>query len=50
MTPRHMRRKKEADIAGEPLTLTLAYRPPLAWKEMLRFLALRDTGRRARRR
>ena len=41
MTPRSMRRKKEADIAGEPLTLTLAYRPPLAWKEMLRFLALR---------
>ncbi|HEY4309801.1 MAG TPA: AlkA N-terminal domain-containing protein [Pirellulales bacterium] len=41
MTPRNMRRKNGNDVTGEPLTLTLAYRPPLAWREMLDFLALR---------
>ena len=41
MTPLSMRRKKADEVTGEPLTVTLAYRPPLAWNEMLAFLAAR---------
>ena len=41
MTPLSMRRKKSEEVTGEPLTVTLAYRPPLAWSEMLAFLAAR---------
>jgi AraC family transcriptional regulator of adaptative response / DNA-3-methyladenine glycosylase II len=39
MTPLSMRRKKGEEVTGEPLTVTLAYRPPLAWSEMLAYLA-----------
>jgi len=41
LAPRGLRRKLGREVAGEPLTLTLAYRPPLAWRELLGFLAAR---------
>jgi len=41
LTPRMMRRKTGRDTAGAPLALMLAYRPPLAWRELLAFLAAR---------
>ncbi|HVU89533.1 MAG TPA: AlkA N-terminal domain-containing protein [Pirellulales bacterium] len=39
MTPLNMRRKNGAEVTGQPLTITLAYRPPLAWPELLAYLA-----------
>jgi AraC family transcriptional regulator of adaptative response / DNA-3-methyladenine glycosylase II len=38
-TPSQVRRSRGAAPAGETLRLRLAYRPPLAWAELLRFLA-----------
>src|SRR5262249_51223627 len=41
--PTHVRRAGRLLPNGDALHLTLAYRPPLAWREMLRFLAGRAT-------
>jgi AraC family transcriptional regulator of adaptative response / DNA-3-methyladenine glycosylase II len=41
LTPSQVRRTQGAGPAEESLRLRLAYRPPLAWREMLRFLAAR---------
>jgi AraC family transcriptional regulator of adaptative response / DNA-3-methyladenine glycosylase II len=38
MTPSRLRRSREAAPVGEPIRLRLAYRPPFAWSELLRFL------------
>jgi AraC family transcriptional regulator of adaptative response / DNA-3-methyladenine glycosylase II len=43
LTPTAMRRVSPATDAGDCVRLTLAYRPPLAWKPLLRFLAGRAT-------
>ena len=43
MTPSRIRRTAGVTSARDSLTLTLAYRPPLAWKPMLQFLAGRAT-------
>ena len=39
LTPTHMRRSSTTSYAGDCVRLTLAYRPPLAWNALLRFLA-----------
>ena len=39
LTPRGLRRNENGRVDGEPLRLSLAYRPPLAWRELLAFLA-----------
>jgi AraC family transcriptional regulator of adaptative response / DNA-3-methyladenine glycosylase II len=41
LTPRDLRRTKGAGAGDASVRLTLAYRPPLAWQAMLRFLAAR---------
>ena len=41
MTPTRVRKAAGAGGSGERLTLTLGYRPPLAWEPMLRFLGAR---------
>ncbi len=43
MTPSRIRRAAGASSTRDSLTLTLAYRPPLAWKSLLQFLAGRAT-------
>jgi AraC family transcriptional regulator, regulatory protein of adaptative response / DNA-3-methyladenine glycosylase II len=43
MTPSRIRRTAGVNSARDSLTLTLAYRPPLAWKPILQFLAGRAT-------
>ncbi len=43
-TPGRLRRRAAPERSGERLRLTLAYRPPLAWAELLRFLAGRATA------
>jgi len=43
LTPSRMRRGS-ARAPGDRLRLLLAYRPPLAWRSMLRFLAARATS------
>jgi AraC family transcriptional regulator of adaptative response / DNA-3-methyladenine glycosylase II len=43
LTPTRVRRSARPPRAGERLRLTLAYRPPFAWAELLRFLAVRAT-------
>src|SRR5262249_45873621 len=42
--PTHVRRARRQLPNGDALHLTLAYRPPLAWVEMLQFLAGRATA------
>ncbi len=42
--PTHFRRAKRALSNGDVLHLTLTYRPPFAWRELLRFLAGRATA------
>ncbi|MGE5194797.1 MAG: AlkA N-terminal domain-containing protein [Deltaproteobacteria bacterium] len=42
--PTHVRRAKRIKSNGDCLHLTLAYRPPFAWRELLRFLAGRATA------
>lgn len=42
-TPSTLRRGSRRTQAGDCVRLTLSYRPPLAWPEMLRFLAERAT-------
>jgi AraC family transcriptional regulator, regulatory protein of adaptative response / DNA-3-methyladenine glycosylase II len=44
LTPSSMRRSSRTSHAGDSVRLTLAYRPPLAWKSLLRFLAGRSTA------
>jgi AraC family transcriptional regulator, regulatory protein of adaptative response / DNA-3-methyladenine glycosylase II len=41
LAPRQLRRSPGLSAQGEPLQLQLSFRPPLAWSEMLRFLAAR---------
>jgi len=41
LTPSALRRARSPEIARDCLRLVLAYRPPLAWEAMLRFLAAR---------
>jgi AraC family transcriptional regulator of adaptative response / DNA-3-methyladenine glycosylase II len=41
LTPRDLRRTNGAGAGDASVRLTLAYRPPLAWPTMLRFLAAR---------
>jgi AraC family transcriptional regulator of adaptative response / DNA-3-methyladenine glycosylase II len=43
LTPTRMRRSSPATGRGDCVRLTLAYRPPLAWDALLRFLAGRAT-------
>ncbi len=43
LTPSHLRRQHTAALARDYVRLTLDYRPPMAWKELLRFLAARAT-------
>lgn len=40
-SPSELRRRRARRSDGAELTLSLAHRPPLAWKPLLRFLALR---------
>ena len=44
LTPTHMRRSSKTSYAGDCVRLTLAYRPPLAWNALLRFLSGRATA------
>jgi AraC family transcriptional regulator of adaptative response / DNA-3-methyladenine glycosylase II len=44
LAPTHLRRRVESIGTRETLRLTLVYRPPFAWPEMLRFLAGRATA------
>lgn len=44
LTPSHMRRSPPKAHGRDSLRLTLAYRPPMAWEAMLRFLAGRATA------
>lgn len=44
MPPSRLRRSSGTTAVRESLNLTLAYRPPLAWEAMLRFLAGRATA------
>jgi AraC family transcriptional regulator of adaptative response / DNA-3-methyladenine glycosylase II len=44
LTPSLMRRASPASETHECLRLTLGYRPPLAWTQMVRFLAGRSTA------
>ena len=43
LSPSTLRRGSSQAVAGDCLRLTLAYRPPLAWNALLRFLAARAT-------
>ncbi len=43
MTPSRIRRAAGVNTARDSLTLTLAYRPPFAWKPIIQFLAGRAT-------
>lgn len=38
LNPSGLRKKSTSQHQGEPLSLSLAYRPPLAWNELLSFL------------
>ena len=44
LTPTRMRRASTTSHAGDCVRLTLAYRPPLAWNVLMRFLAGRATA------
>lgn len=44
LTPTHLRRRVDSQCCRGSLRLTLVYRPPFAWPEMLRFLAGRATA------
>ena len=44
LTPTTMRRSSGSSCAGDRVCLTLAYRPPLNWRALLRFLAGRATA------
>jgi AraC family transcriptional regulator, regulatory protein of adaptative response / DNA-3-methyladenine glycosylase II len=44
LTPSHMRRSSPTSHGGDSVRLTLAYRPPLAWNALLRFLSGRSTA------
>src|SRR5437773_728309 len=42
LTPSQLRREKGRSANEESIRLSLSYRPPLAWPELLRFLADRS--------
>ncbi|WP_456267864.1 helix-turn-helix domain-containing protein [Kushneria sp. AK178] len=42
LSPSRLRRAGAGSLAGSPVTLTLAYQPPLDWTAMLDFLAARQ--------
>src|SRR5262249_26886953 len=42
--PSHVRRSHRGGPGTDAMRLTLSYRPPLAWRQMLRFLAGRATA------
>jgi AraC family transcriptional regulator of adaptative response / DNA-3-methyladenine glycosylase II len=44
LTPTRMRRSSRTSSTGDCVRLTLAYRPPLAWRPLVRFLADRATA------
>jgi AraC family transcriptional regulator of adaptative response / DNA-3-methyladenine glycosylase II len=44
MPPTRLRRARRAIPSADRIRLTLSYRPPLAWNEMLQFLARRSTA------
>ncbi len=44
LTPTRVRRAAPAPLSRDCLRLTLAYRPPFAWRSLLRFLAVRATA------
>jgi AraC family transcriptional regulator of adaptative response / DNA-3-methyladenine glycosylase II len=44
ITPSRMRRAARPAATNDSIRLTLAYRPPLAWRSLLRFLAGRATA------
>jgi AraC family transcriptional regulator, regulatory protein of adaptative response / DNA-3-methyladenine glycosylase II len=44
LTPSRMRRAAGSPTSAECLRLTLAYRPPFAWRSILRFLGARATA------
>jgi AraC family transcriptional regulator of adaptative response / DNA-3-methyladenine glycosylase II len=44
LTPTNMRRLSKSSCTGDLVRLTLAYRPPLNWRSMLRFLSSRATA------
>ncbi len=44
LTPTKMRRLSNSSCTGDRLRLTLAYRPPFAWRSLLRFLSGRATA------
>jgi len=44
LTPSRMRRSSRTTRGGDSVRLTLAYRPPLAWNALLRFLSGRSTA------
>jgi AraC family transcriptional regulator, regulatory protein of adaptative response / DNA-3-methyladenine glycosylase II len=44
LTPTRVRRAAPAALSRDCLRLTLAYRPPFAWRPLLRFLASRATA------
>lgn len=41
LTPSDLRKSNPRDVGGESIRLTLAYRPPFAWDDLLRYLATR---------
>lgn len=41
LTPSDLRKSAGRNVAGESIRLSLSYRPPFAWEDMLRFLAPR---------
>jgi AraC family transcriptional regulator of adaptative response / DNA-3-methyladenine glycosylase II len=43
LTPSRMRRAGRVEVRGDCVRLAVGYRPPLAWRELLRFLEARAT-------
>jgi len=43
LTPTDLRKSGRGDSPGESIRLTLSYRPPFAWEDVIRFLATRTT-------
>ena len=41
LTPSHLRKSNREEFPGDSIRLTLSYRPPFAWEELLCFLASR---------
>ncbi len=43
LTPTRMRRARRVEMQGDCVRLAVGYRPPMAWRELLRFLDARAT-------